>query len=71
MVSMFESAHYKVCLEVGRDLRFGNYGWQQSKSQVLLYNKVEQSILEQIRLVGPSEMSVSILGESGTGTDTK
>ncbi|MCW3109278.1 MAG: response regulator [Segetibacter sp.] len=37
--------------------------------QIVTSCRPMQSILEQIRLVGPSEMSVLILGESGTGKE--
>jgi len=38
-------------------------------SQIVTSCRSMQSILEQVRLVGPSEMSVLILGESGTGKE--
>jgi len=38
-------------------------------SQIVTSCRSIQSILEQVRLVGPSEMSVLILGESGTGKE--
>src|SRR5215213_6731180 len=37
--------------------------------QIVTTCRSMQSILEQVRLVGPSEMSVLILGESGTGKE--